>query len=554
MKLKKVDIVLNFEIKIMKRLIATAGLLMCFGVVFAGGLLTNGNQSAQYIRMLSRNASTTYDAVYFNPAGLMKMENGLFVSIQSQTLDQTRTITSGYPYLNSPIYEGEVKVPVFPTAFAIYKMDKVAFSLGFGPNSGGGSAEYNTGLPSFEKTISSLVPGLAGLTKLGQSVTNYKTDISFKGESVYWGIQGGVSYKINDKLSVYGGLRYVPATNTYTGYIKNIQLKVNGTFKNAATYLTNEIAPTMTGMANQSTAAANSVQPLITGGAGGLTLAQANGAGLITSAQRAQLEGGLLTLGATQAQINVMPITTVQATYKDGAATLNGQAAQMTATGAQLNDKSVDVKQTGAGFTPILGANISPVEGLNIGIKYEFKTKLELTNATKVDGTGMFPDGAKTNSDIPALFSIGADYKVTKKLNLSVSYNNYNDKGVDWGKNIYGETRTIDSNSWELAFGGQYQIIKWLAVSAGYLHTDMGVSQQFNSDFSYYANSNTFGGGFEITPMANLTVDLGALVTKYQTASKSFKDANPAVGNYVELYDKHNVGFAIGLGYHFGGK
>ena len=306
----------------MKKFIATVGLLMCFGVVFAGGLLTNGNQSAQYIRMLSRNASTTYDAVYFNPAGLMKMENGLFVSVQSQTLFQTKTITSGYPYLNSSTYEGEVKVPVFPTAFAIYKMDKVAFSLGFGPNSGGGSAEYKTGLPSFEKTISSLVPGLAGLSKIGQNVTNYKTDISFKGESVFWGIQLGASYKINDMFSVYGGLRYVPASNTYTGYIKNIELKVNGTFKNASTYLTNEVAPTLTGMATQSAAAAISVQPLIAGGAGGLTLAQANGAGLITTAQRAQLEAGLLVLGATPAQINVMPITSVQATYTAGAATL----------------------------------------------------------------------------------------------------------------------------------------------------------------------------------------------------------------------------------------
>ena len=124
----------------MKKLIATAGLLMCFGVVFAGGLLTNGNQSAQYIRMLSRNASTTYDAVYYNPAGLMKMENGLFIAVQSQSLFQTKTIISGYPLLNSSTYEGKVNVPIFPTAFAIYKKDKIAYSLGFGPNSGGGSA------------------------------------------------------------------------------------------------------------------------------------------------------------------------------------------------------------------------------------------------------------------------------------------------------------------------------------------------------------------------------------------------------------------------------
>jgi long-chain fatty acid transport protein len=433
-------------------------------------------------------------------------------------------------------------------------MDKVAFSLGFGPNSGGGSAEYGTGLPSFEKTISKLFPGLAGLKSLGQNVTNYKTDISFKGESVYWGIQLGASYKINEMFSVYGGARYLPATNTYTGTITNIQVKANGNFVPAATYLTGQVVPIINGLATQMSGAAASVQPLVSSAAAGLTLAQIQGAGLINAATRAQLEGGLLSLGVPQAAINAMPVRTIQATYTAGAANLKGQAATLTATGAALTDKAVDVKQTGSGITPIIGANISPIKGLNIGMKYEFKTKLTLTNATAVDGTGMFPDKAETKSDVPSLFSVGVDYKATKNLNLSVSYNQYGDKGVDWGNNIYSEPRTIDQNSWEMAFGGQFQIIKSLAISLGYLHTEIGASKQFNSDFSYYSLSNTYGGGFEIKPIANLTIDLGMLVTNYENAPKSFKDADPAIGNYVEEYKKHNLGFAIGLGYHFGGK
>ncbi|MEI7423691.1 MAG: hypothetical protein WCK18_16430 [Prolixibacteraceae bacterium] len=538
----------------MKKLIVTAGLLMCFGVVFAGGLLTNGNQSAQYLRMLSRNASTSTDAVYYNPAGLMKMDNGFYIAIQNQTLFQTKTIESAFPLLNASTYEGKVDVPVFPTAFAIYKMDKLAFSLGLGPNSGGGSAEYGTGLPSFEKTISKLVPGLAGLKALGQNVTNYKTNIAFKGESVFWGIQAGVSYKINDMISVYGGLRYIPATNTYTGSITGIQVMANGSYKTASTYLTTEVPPILAGLAAQATGAAANVAPLIAAGAGSYTLGTLLGAGYISAAQRAQIEGGLLSFGATQAQINAMPVSTIQATFLGAVANLNGQAASLISTGNSLKDKSVDTKQTGSGITPILGLNISPVEGLNIGMKYEFKTKLELTNATKVDDTGMFPDKATTNSDLPAIFSVGVDYKFSKKFNLSVSYNNYNDKGVNWGNNIYGEPRVIKNNEWESAVGAQYQLCKFAAISLGYLHTQMGVYEQFNSDFSYYSNSNTFSGGFELKPSANFTVDLGALVTNYDNANKLFKDADPAIGSYFETYKKHNLGFAVGLSYHFGGK
>ena len=130
----------------MKKLTLFAALFMLFQVAFAGGILTNTNQSAQFVRLLSRNASTTFDAVYFNPAGLMKMDNGLYFSVHNQSIYQTRTITTTAP-LNNKEFIGDVAAPLFPTAFAVYKMDNLAFSLGFGPNGGGGSADYKTGLP-----------------------------------------------------------------------------------------------------------------------------------------------------------------------------------------------------------------------------------------------------------------------------------------------------------------------------------------------------------------------------------------------------------------------
>jgi long-chain fatty acid transport protein len=247
----------------MKKLTLLSGFLLCFCQVFAGGILTNGNQSAQYIRMLSRNASTSVDAVYYNPAGLMKMDNGFYISLQTQSLFQTKKVESGFPLLHTPKYDGTLTAPVFPTAFAVYKKDRFALSLGFGPNSGGGSVEFAKGIPYFEKDISSLVPKLAGLSKLGKNVSDYKVDIYFKGESVYWGIQGGVSYKVNNIFSVYGGVRYLPATTKYKGHLTNIELNVNGQFKNASTFLKDEVAPILTGAANNATGAAAGVQPLI---------------------------------------------------------------------------------------------------------------------------------------------------------------------------------------------------------------------------------------------------------------------------------------------------
>jgi len=552
----------------MRKLFVLTGIVLYCSQVFAGGLLTNGNQSSQYIRMLSRNASTDVDAVYFNPAGLMMMENGFYFALQNQSLYQYKTVESTFPSLNSGKYDGLLSAPVFPTAYAVYKNDRFAFSLGFGPNSGGGSATFNRGLPSFENQISTLVPSLAGLSQLGLNVTKYNTDIYFKGTSVFWGIQGGASFKVNKVLSVYAGARYVPATNKYSGYIKNIQLDVNGQYTSAAPFLTGT-ATQMQGLAAQASGAAilasgaaAEVQPLITNGAGSFTIAQVEGAGYLSAANAAQLQQGLAQLGLSQAQISQMNISQVQGAFSAGAATLNGEAAALNSqattlngTAAQLADKNVDVTQTGSGITPILGVNISPAKGLNIGIKYEFMTKLTLTNSTKVDNTNLFPNNAKTGSDLPSILSIGADYKISK-LTLSLSFNSYDDKGVDWGTNIYGEQRTIAHNTWESALGAQYQLTRKFAVSAGYLRTVMGVTPQFQSDFSFINNgANTFACGIQWKPTPKITVDAGGLYTGYSTDRKTFpggSDINTTGIAYTESYTKHNIGFTVGLAYHIG--
>lgn len=188
---------------------------------WGGGIVTNSNQSAQFARMLARYAIYDVDAAYFNPAGLVKMEDGFYFSLGSQTIMQNKTIDFAHPLLNESTYETDILVPVFPTAFAVYKKNKLAFSLGFGPIGGGGSAEYETGLPSFEIPISK-IPGL--LTGSGIPTSQYSADINFSGSSVYYGIQAAASYAISDVIAVAAGVRMNIANNTYEGTISNIMI------------------------------------------------------------------------------------------------------------------------------------------------------------------------------------------------------------------------------------------------------------------------------------------------------------------------------------------
>jgi len=319
---------------------------------FGGGLLTNTNQSAQFIRMMSRNASLDIDAVYFNPAGLTKLQDGWHFGVYSQTIFQDKNVNSGFPLLNDPKYVGTVSVPVFPTAFAVYNKDKWAFSFGFGPNAGGGSAEFARGLPSFEIPITKVVPGLAQLGQISPAlaVSGYDADLYFTGSSIFWGFQLGATYEINEKLSVFGGIRYMPSKNSYQGSIKNIQLEVAGNMTPAPAFLT-QAAGVVTAGATASYGVANNLKPIVDGGGGAYTLSQVQQAGYITAEQKAGIEGGLLRMGFSQTQVDAMPVTQVQGTYTASGNQLTGIAGSLTATSAQMGDKEVDTEQTGAGIT-----------------------------------------------------------------------------------------------------------------------------------------------------------------------------------------------------------
>jgi len=72
----------------MRKILTLITALVVSGSVFAGGLVTNTNQGALYIRLQSRNASTEVDAVYFNPAGLTKLAPGFHFGINNQTIGQ----------------------------------------------------------------------------------------------------------------------------------------------------------------------------------------------------------------------------------------------------------------------------------------------------------------------------------------------------------------------------------------------------------------------------------------------------------------------------------
>jgi long-chain fatty acid transport protein len=355
-------------------------------------------------------------------------------------------------------------------------------------------------------------------------------------------------------------LRYVTAKNTYKGSIMNIM--VNPTYPAFGAAYTGGMVPardfftagatTLNSLAAGATQFVAGLQPVITGGGGSVLLSNGTTAGL-TATQIAQIQGILGAAGLTPAQIGAQTIASAQGTLAQVAPGFTANANTMTGYSSATSDVEVDAVQKGTGYTPIIGANLTLAEKLTIAIKYEFLTKIELTNETKVDGSGMFPDGAKSRADMPALFSIGASYPVSDKLTASLGYNYYFDKSADYGKKdtlgaYIPNSNVIDKNYWELALGLEYNITDKFLVSAGFLRAQTGVSKNYQTDLSYSLSSNTvgLGGQYKISPA--IALNLGGLITMYSKNDKTFNHKlGTAYIPVTENYEKSNWILSVGL-------
>jgi long-chain fatty acid transport protein len=251
---------------------------------------------------------------------------------------------------------------------------------------------------------------------------------------------------------------------------------------------------------------------------------------------------------------------------------VNAQSVTLLGTAQSLKDKEVSTKQTGMGFTPIIGINISPAKNLNIGLKYEHQTKLTLTNDTKADSLHIFPDKGKTPSDIPGIIAAGIGYTPVKWLETQLSFNYYLDKGVNWGNNIRESgaherttPRKINKNYYELGLGLQFNLTDNFAVSIGGLISQPGVADSYQSDFSYTNPSKTIAGGVQWKVTDRLTFDAGFMNTFYKDVTITYADSKlqgyyvkyPTVyntpayvqGKYSDTLGKTTMGFAFGLSY-----
>lgn len=211
-----------------KNLLISFAMLIVSLPTIAGGLLTNTNQNAAFLRNPARGAVIAIDGVYSNPAGIAFLPEGFHLSLSWQAAWQKRQITSTFDsyLLNGGVstkeFEGKAQAPVIPSFQAAYVFnDKWSLSAQFAIGGGGGKCEFDNGLPMFEKLVYKTLAGAAAQNSA--SLKSYSMNQQLTGEQYFYAFQFGGTYKLAEKVSIFGGLRAVLANCSYVGAITDIK-------------------------------------------------------------------------------------------------------------------------------------------------------------------------------------------------------------------------------------------------------------------------------------------------------------------------------------------
>lgn len=485
-------------------LVASA-LLATATTATAGGILTNTNQSIDFLRNPARDAAIGLDGVYSNPAGVAFLPEGFHLGINWQYAHQTRTITSNNPVFalgrknggnTAKVFEGVADAPCIPSIQAAYNKGNWSMQFNFSVPGGGGSCEFADGLGSFESVVGSIANMLQPL-----GATGYDMDGYMQGRNYYFGFQLGTAYKVSDQLSVYGGLRLLYGTATYKAKISNIMVNTAGGYVDFGSFLQGA-ETTLDGGISQINA--------------GIAQYEAAGAPVPVelTAQKAQLEGTKQSLNALQK-------------YSQGVNLL--------------------CNQSSVGVAPIIGIDYK-FGRFNLAAKYEFKTEIHMKNestvneASEIPAVNKFRDAEKIDEDSPAQLAVGAMWNITDDVRLNLGYHHFYDKDANW----YNNTQDLlDGGTNEYLAGVEWDITDRLTVSGGTQLTRYQLTDAYMNDMSFVVNSYSLGFGFNYKASDHVTLKAGYFQTNYENydrvttkeplVSDSFTRTNRVLGIGCEL-------------------
>ena len=222
---------------------------------------------------------------------------------------------------------------------------------------------------------------------------------------------------------------------------------------------------------------------------------------------------------------------------------------------ATIADINLKCDQKGWGITPILGADFK-LNKLNIGLKYEFKANLNIENVSSkmelinVDEAYLadYKEGVNTPSDIPSMLSVAAGYEFLPNLRASVEYHFFDDKHAGMASD---RQKTLNHGTHEYLAGIEWDVMKYITVSGGFQKTNYGLSDDFQTDTSFYCDSYSLGFGARIYLSKSLNMDIAYFWTNYSDYTKESDNYYNTGTKGTNIYSRTNKVFGLSLNYNF---
>ena len=209
----------------------------------------------------------------------------------------------------------------------------------------------------------------------------------------------------------------------------------------------------------------------------------------------------------------------------------------------------VSYEQDASAWGGIFGINIAPNDKLNIGMRYEMKTSLDLKANVK-EGAPILAlqpipiiNGKLNARDLPATFGLGLSYWLSPKLRTEANFTYYFNTNADWS----GAEQNVD-NGYDLGIALEYHFNNSLLASIGYLRTETGIEAQYMLPENPELDANTIGGGIAYAFNEKFHTNLSLGYVFYE--DDSFV-AEPPLPPITVKYEKAIYFLALGLEYRF---
>jgi long-subunit fatty acid transport protein len=211
----------------------------------AGGIFSNSNQSAEYIRSFDRNSAIdNADIVFYNPAGTVNLRPGFSFNVSNQSILQRTTVrTLDNPVLGERTYRSDNPAWLMPNAYAVYRKDHWAVFTALETIGATAVRRWPDGLPSLDLAgkraagyaggASSTIAGDAYAAALGAGATPaqaqaaavaasldasaFPSSSSLKGSSCFLGWRHGAAWRIGPRWALALAGRWVYARQDITG-------------------------------------------------------------------------------------------------------------------------------------------------------------------------------------------------------------------------------------------------------------------------------------------------------------------------------------------------